>query len=267
MNLATANVSVTILSSATLLQFLTLSAVINESTIKERYTTSPGNEYPTPGKEKQGTTPFKEHYTTSPGIGRYTSNNDLLNPYMSQQGPYEAYESESQNFPGFHGDMQTPHEIDTLYSNHPMEPPSYLEPRINMDDDRRLSFARLFHQRNANYPSQRISRNTDSGYRFKIMNETDYRYKIANNKTRDESDFPRDEIEQRNIVKRIFNAIKSVDEAEDSEKVKAMFKDDKVPGQAIEFAAWELMVCVYYVLHWPRHPLSVTSLYTLMNVS
>jgi hypothetical protein len=43
-------------------------------------------------------------------------------------------------------------------------------------------------------------------------------------------------------VQQIFDAIKNVEGVEDGEKVKSIFRDQKIPDEVIEVACWDIMV-------------------------
>jgi hypothetical protein len=109
-------------------------------------------------------------------------------------------------------------------------------------------------------PQEPFHRPTDEPnclYELQITDESCYRRKIENPSKKQSSNYPLDPEEQRLIVRRIFDAIKNIEDAEDGEKVKAMFRDQKIPDEAIEVASWDIMV---RLLKYIKQPHSLATL-------
>jgi hypothetical protein len=161
---------------------------------------------------------------------------------MSQD--FETHESFSPTYvAGNQTEITHPHQIYAFH--HPI----VSHPRIESREESPANRTRLFPPRNlrdplrtSQHPFQSPPNNSDYTYSFQIEDENYYRQVIRDPSKHQHSDFPRDPEIQRAIVQRIFNAIKSVEDAEDGEKAKATFKDQKIPDEAIEIACWNIMV-------------------------
>jgi hypothetical protein len=170
-------------------------------------------------------------------FGNTSTNLHIPQSFESHASFSSRYATGDQNAPGsshqFYGQHHVP--LPQPYSEHQQESSANIAQLLPL---RRFRDALTSPQQ----PFQRPTDDLNCSYKLQITDESCYRKKVQNPSKKQLSDYPMDPEEQRLIVRRIFDAIKSIEDAEDGDKVKAMFRDQKIPDEAIELACWDIMV-------------------------